>query len=403
MVIMWPNNDGTLTLSQRMATDHIMPQVVPNPPEIATLDWTNSILTLTNSTSIAFNYPIPASLNHVDMIFAWSTVRPSSNAVDAILQQHTESGPYTMDLTQSVGALPTGTFFVNSGGTTVVGAVPTATASSGNGTTTPPTAFTGVVGLTRDQNRIRTHARFSRTVPFLQRKWFTAHWMVQLLLTGPIIIAGLTFANLHVPSTASNHRQIGWTLLGLYIAQFLLGIIIHFFKPKPKWIPGPAPGFSELDSGSGPAANGAEKGQRPIMMTQVNMPKNNMATDTEDSTPSTVPHRNLDPLSPTYHASSLPPCNRYPAICARPPQNYLHAILGLTIIGLAFHQVQLGYKREWEYIFGMPYSSTLMHINSWWISWVIIIPCIYVAGLTLLPRQWNLEAAASQPKPANLN
>lgn len=33
-------------------------------------------------------------------------------------------------------------------------------------------------------------ARFSRTVSFLKDKWFTAHWFVQFIVSGPIIVAG---------------------------------------------------------------------------------------------------------------------------------------------------------------------------------------------------------------------
>lgn len=44
MVICWPNTDGSITISQREATAHIMPTVVPNPPQIATLAWENSIV-----------------------------------------------------------------------------------------------------------------------------------------------------------------------------------------------------------------------------------------------------------------------------------------------------------------------------------------------------------------------
>jgi hypothetical protein len=36
MVIMWPNRDGTVTLSQRAATGHSEPKVVQNPPRNAT-------------------------------------------------------------------------------------------------------------------------------------------------------------------------------------------------------------------------------------------------------------------------------------------------------------------------------------------------------------------------------
>jgi hypothetical protein len=36
MVIMWPNHDGSVTLSQRIATGHTEPQVLQNPPRPAT-------------------------------------------------------------------------------------------------------------------------------------------------------------------------------------------------------------------------------------------------------------------------------------------------------------------------------------------------------------------------------
>ena len=32
----------------------------------------------------------------------------------------------------------------------------------------------------------------------------------------------------------------------------------------------------------------------------------------------------------------------------RPPQNYVHALLGLAVIGMAMNQVYTGYKKEWE-------------------------------------------------------
>lgn len=44
MVITWPNSDGTITISQRQATEHVMPRVVPNPTDIATLAAGNTIV-----------------------------------------------------------------------------------------------------------------------------------------------------------------------------------------------------------------------------------------------------------------------------------------------------------------------------------------------------------------------
>jgi hypothetical protein len=42
MVIMWPNADGTVTLSQRQAGGYSMPTVVNAPPRVATLQSTLS-------------------------------------------------------------------------------------------------------------------------------------------------------------------------------------------------------------------------------------------------------------------------------------------------------------------------------------------------------------------------
>jgi hypothetical protein len=37
MVIMWPNSDGTITLSQRKASSEVEPKVDSSPPRVASL------------------------------------------------------------------------------------------------------------------------------------------------------------------------------------------------------------------------------------------------------------------------------------------------------------------------------------------------------------------------------
>lgn len=44
MVITWPNSDGTVTVSQREATAHVMPTVVANPTDKATFVAENSVV-----------------------------------------------------------------------------------------------------------------------------------------------------------------------------------------------------------------------------------------------------------------------------------------------------------------------------------------------------------------------
>ena len=42
MVVVWPNSDGTITLSQRIGTGHVLPSVDSNPSSVATLQQSAS-------------------------------------------------------------------------------------------------------------------------------------------------------------------------------------------------------------------------------------------------------------------------------------------------------------------------------------------------------------------------
>ncbi|KAG8941880.1 hypothetical protein FRC04_004057 [Tulasnella sp. 424] len=76
IIVTWPNDDGSITLSQWQAPAHIMPTVVANPAQKATPAWDNSILA-TNSTAMAFKQSVPtSSLNAVPLIWAYSSQPP---------------------------------------------------------------------------------------------------------------------------------------------------------------------------------------------------------------------------------------------------------------------------------------------------------------------------------------
>ncbi|KAK0213310.1 hypothetical protein DFS33DRAFT_1377795 [Desarmillaria ectypa] len=74
----------------------------------------------------------------------------------------------------------------------------------------------------------------------------------------------------------------------------------------------------------------------------------------------------------------------------RPPQNYLHAIFGLIIIGLAFYQVRTGYVSEWANSTGR--GDVANGANIAWYIWVVLLPLLYSAGLAFLPKQYRQEA-----------
>ena len=46
MVIMWPNSDDSITLSQRMASAEVMPTVVADPPRVANLSTSLSSVSI---------------------------------------------------------------------------------------------------------------------------------------------------------------------------------------------------------------------------------------------------------------------------------------------------------------------------------------------------------------------
>lgn len=73
----------------------------------------------------------------------------------------------------------------------------------------------------------------------------------------------------------------------------------------------------------------------------------------------------------------------------RPPQNYLHAVLGLLIVALALYQVRTGYRNEWPRVSGRGAVSN--GVNIIWYVWVALLPVLYFVGLAFLPKQLRQE------------
>ncbi|KAK7448859.1 AdoMet-homocysteine methyltransferase [Stygiomarasmius scandens] len=81
----------------------------------------------------------------------------------------------------------------------------------------------------------------------------------------------------------------------------------------------------------------------------------------------------------------------------RPPQNYIHAILGLLVIGLALFQVRDGYREEWpETTRRDPLPKG---VDVVWYIWVVLLPVLYAVGLAFLPKQYKQEAESRGKMP----
>lgn len=308
MVIMWPNSDGSITLSQRHTNAEVMPTVDSNPPRTATKQDALSSLTGTNP-KLVFTIPTDSSSQAKStIIWASASINPQSSAVDATLQQHDNSGPISLDLSQPLTANsrdPTNPVFTLSGSGN-------STAGSGSGSGSD-TGGAVDIPLQPFQKMIIAHAVLC-TVGFLgflpigalvarwfrtfTNKWFTPHWIFQLAIAGPVIVAGFA-CGVSAVHTSGNpvkdtHMKVGIVIFVLYIVQLALGAFVHYVKPT-SW---------------------------------------------------TVQKK-------------------------RPIQNYGHAVLGLLIIALAFYQVRTGYHDEWPKTSGRAPISNAANIV-WYIWVVII-------------------------------
>ncbi|KAJ7687605.1 hypothetical protein B0H17DRAFT_1069652 [Mycena rosella] len=76
----------------------------------------------------------------------------------------------------------------------------------------------------------------------------------------------------------------------------------------------------------------------------------------------------------------------------RPPQNYVHALLGLVILSLGMYQIRTGYHQEWPQYVGEGILPA--GVTSLWLVWCILLPIAYGAGMYFIRLQYRQEAVA---------
>ncbi|KAI0674858.1 hypothetical protein C8Q78DRAFT_988665 [Trametes maxima] len=239
MVIMWPNSDGSITLSQRKAPGETMPTVDASPPRTATSDPGASAITGAKP-KLTFTIPADGSTAQ-NIIWAFGTNKPNNPAKDAQLLQHLDSGALKLDMSEVL--------------------TPARAAALANPATDPgATSGTVDVPLQPYQKMIIAHAllctigflmllpagallaRYART---FSNAWFTGHWVFQMAFVadgrdpdaaGPVIVAGVALGISSVESAKAthlddDHKKWGIAIFVLYFAQLLLGAIIHYVKP----------------------------------------------------------------------------------------------------------------------------------------------------------------------------
>lgn len=86
MMVFWPNEDGTCTFGQRLATDYDDAPIDPSPPRVAKLVKDK---TWSNETSTGFTFTVPSDdKDTFSMMYAYSTANPKTNDPAAQLFSH---------------------------------------------------------------------------------------------------------------------------------------------------------------------------------------------------------------------------------------------------------------------------------------------------------------------------
>lgn len=178
-------------------------------------------------------------------------------------------------------------------------------------------------------------------------------------------------------------KRAGLLLLLLYIAQMILGTIIHFFKPKRPPLPPLQPYYAGEPSSSTRMQTMSEPDQ---------------STSAFQSYPPTLAAPSTTALvgetrNPAYPRKPSANDTMVPAIKARPIQNYAHALLGLFIILLSFYNVHEGYGDEWLGEFGTAVDqvSFLRHLKAWWTVAIVVSWSSFDPGITS-DRYWSYVA-----------
>ncbi|KAF8162972.1 hypothetical protein B0H34DRAFT_693600 [Crassisporium funariophilum] len=235
-VIIWQNEDGSTTLSQRFASGYREPEPVNKPPRLATLsEPQESITRPPHSTTFSFKIPANHSLlasadPREELVFAYSTIRPDKSP-SASLTRHKHAGYFTFDLTKEFTPPVFPTFDPNTPDRIKLNQGMNTNVLKKNEKVMIVHALLVSLGFLVLLPAGSLIGRWGRS---FTPKWFKAHWMTNMMfalpvitlgvLLGPVIVFGKDSFRIHF---ANAHEVCGIILLFMYYAQVLLGRYIH--------------------------------------------------------------------------------------------------------------------------------------------------------------------------------
>ncbi|KAF5376527.1 hypothetical protein D9757_008300 [Collybiopsis confluens] len=229
MIVMWRNQDGSLTISHRHAKDHTEPEVDETPLRTAFLPphqtevWDSK---LKPENTLSFNLPIDrsqwiydpkfnASLEH--LIWAYGMGQPAESDPHTSIYGHYAAGSLQLNLDKDLHEINAVDLPVD--------------------TIIPPTRRRDHVHLLLPAGALV--ARWTRT---FSGRWFKAHKILNFMIALPVILVGWSLGPFAVFDAQAahfmdTHQIFGIVVLGLYLLQVYLGRYIHARRGLPNRAP----------------------------------------------------------------------------------------------------------------------------------------------------------------------
>ncbi|KIP06003.1 hypothetical protein PHLGIDRAFT_478785 [Phlebiopsis gigantea 11061_1 CR5-6] len=357
VVVMWPNEDGSVTLSQRLATGHVEPHPDPSPSRVATV---SNHMDITSDTSPILAFDMTNTGDSVQsLIWAFGVTSPNSTDPSADIEQHLDAGTFSLDLSKTGdgdddggdddGKSSTSTPSSSATSTSGSSSLPVSSASTSSSsiqtssshsssTTTASSSFStsaqsSAVPAFSSSSQENHHtilaahallcflgfavvlplaaviARWGRTTT---NHWFRAHWITIVALGLPTMLPGWALGLVLVSRerhkhVVNEHQIVGVVIFSLCLLQMSVGTFIRWRS--------------------------------------------------------------------SLHAKQ-----------AHPPRNVVHILLGLIIIALALYETFTGISHTM-----LLSSTTKKMLTIGCALWTIAVVAAYLTGLTRLRRQLDQE------------
>ncbi|KAI5822612.1 hypothetical protein K523DRAFT_256669 [Schizophyllum commune Tattone D] len=249
MAVLWPNTDGTVTLSQRFARGHMEPRLENRPPRIASIPEIKA--SWIGTTTLSFIVPREQDAENTTTpltpgIIAFSPFPPASADPSVHILAHTGTGHVHLVFSDE-GEAVEDTDDVSDEST------PAQSHVADRASTSRLLALHGALMTLAFGILFPMGALVARLTRTSTRSWIVAHKALQMYAGAPAVVLGLTAAIGGVGGRGArhihdSHQVVGVLLVTLYVVQVGLGVYIH---GRPKVVAHPVRNIAHVALGLG--------------------------------------------------------------------------------------------------------------------------------------------------------